>query len=101
VPLPSIQLKRFWEHSVGTAIIADKLVTDGLVRLKKPLEFTDYWIGSLLHDVGKLVLGFFFWDWMSRILAHRMDKGCSFREAEIALGDIAGHQRLGQLMLLN
>ena len=81
-------LKRFWEHSVGTAIIADKLVTDGLVRLKKPLEFTDYWIGSLLHDVGKLVLGFFFWDWMSRILAHRTDKGCSFREAEIALGDV-------------
>ena len=51
-------LKRFWEHSVGTAIIADKLVTDRLVRLEKPLEFSDYWIGALLHDVGKLVLGF-------------------------------------------
>ena len=51
-------LKRFWEHSAGTAIIADKLVTDRLVRLEKPLEFSDYWIGALLHDVGKLVLGF-------------------------------------------
>ena len=94
-------LKRFWEHSVGTAIIADKLVTDGLVRTAKPLEFTDYWIGALLHDVGKLVLGFFFWDWMSRILAHRTDKGGSFRQAEVALGDVASHQRVGQLMLLN
>ena len=94
-------LKRFWEHSVGTAIIADKLVTDRLVRLRKPLEFTDYWIGALLHDVGKLVLGFFFWEWMSRILAHRTDKGGSFRQAEIAMGDVAGHQRVGQLMLLN
>lgn len=94
-------LKRFWEHSVGTAIIADKLVTDHLARLRKPLEFSDYWIGALLHDVGKLVLGFFFWDWMSRILEHRAEKGCSFRQAEIDLGDVAGHQRVGQLMLLN
>ena len=60
---------------VGTAIIADKLVTDRLVRLEKPLEFSDYWIGTLLHDVGNLVLGFFFWDWMSRILEHRTEKG--------------------------
>jgi HD-like signal output (HDOD) protein len=94
-------LKRFWEHSVGTAIIADKLVVDRLVRTAKPLEFTDYWIGALLHDVGKLVLGFFFWDWMSRILAHRVAKGVTFRQAEIDLGDVAGHQRVGQLMLLN
>lgn len=94
-------LKRFWEHSVGTAIIADKLVEDKLVRLSKPLEFTDYWIGALLHDVGKLVLGFFFWDWMSRILTHKSDKGVSFRQAEIDLGDVASHQRVGQLLLLN
>jgi HD-like signal output (HDOD) protein len=66
-------LKRFREHSVGTAIIADKLVTDRLVRLEKPLEFSDYWIGTLLHDVGNLVLGFFFWDWMSRILEHHRE----------------------------
>lgn len=94
-------LKRFWEHSVGTAIIADKLVQDRLVRLSTPLEFSDYWIGALLHDVGKLVLGFFFWDWMSRILKHRTDKGTTFRQSEIDLGDVASHQRIGQLMLLN
>ena len=92
-------MKRFWEHSVGTAIIADKLVTDRLVRLGKPLEFNDYWIGALLHDVGKLVLGFFFCDWMLRILTHRAEKNCSFRQAEVDL--IASHQRVGQLMLLN
>jgi HD-like signal output (HDOD) protein len=94
-------MKRFWEHSVGTAIIADKLVTDRLVRLGKPLEFNDYWIGALLHDVGKQVLGFFFWDWMLRILTHRAEKNCSFRQAEVDLGDVASHQRVGQLMLLN
>ena len=38
---------------------------------------------------------------MSRILEHRTEKGCSFRQAEVELGDVAGHQRVGQLMLLN
>ena len=77
-------MKRFLEHSVGTAIIADKLVTDRLVRLGKPLEFNDYWIGALLHDVGKLVLGFFFWDWMLRILTHRAEKNPSGRPKSIS-----------------
>ena len=58
-------MKRFWEHSVGCAIIADKLYTERHVKLQAEIEFNDYWIGSLLHDVGKLVIGFFFWDWLS------------------------------------
>ena len=28
---------------------------------------------------------------MSRILEHRTEKGCSFRQAEVDLGDVAGH----------
>jgi HD-like signal output (HDOD) protein len=90
-------MKRFWEHSVGTAIIADKLVTDRLVRLGKPLEFNDYWIGALLHDVGKLVLG----SSSGTGCTHPDTSGGeeSFRQAEVDL--IASHQRVGQLMLLN
>jgi hypothetical protein len=51
--------------------------------------------------VGKLVLGFFFWDWLERVQAHRAQKGESFRQAEADLGDVASHDRVGQLMLLN
>ena len=94
-------LKRFWEHSVGSAIIADKLQTDGIVRFAKPIEFNEYWIGALLHDVGKLVLGFFFWDWFVKVQSHRAEQGESFRQAEVDMGDVASHARLGQLMLLN
>lgn len=94
-------LKRFWQHSVGSAIVADRLYTDRLVKLGGDLEFNEYWISALLHDVGKLVLGFFFWDWLERVQAHRSDKGITFRQAERELGDVANHQRVGQLMLLN
>lgn len=94
-------MKRFWEHSVGCAIIADKLYTEHHVRIKAEIEFNDYWIGSLLHDVGKLVIGFFFWDWFVRVEEHRKETGGSFRSAEHDLGDVASHERIGQLMLLN
>ena len=55
----------------------------------------------MLHDIGKLVLGFFFWEWTTRLLGHSRDKSLSFRQAEIDMGDVAGHQKLGQLLLIN
>lgn len=94
-------MKRFWEHSVGCAIIADKLYTERHVQIKAEIEFNDYWIGSLLHDVGKLVIDFFFWDWFVRVEENRYERGGSFRSAERDLGDVASHERIGQLMLLN
>ena len=93
-------LKGFWEHSVGCAIIADKLVSNKLIPLREPIPFNDYWVSALLHDAGKLVLGFFFWDWFSRIMNQAESAG-GFRQAEVRMGDTANHERLGQLLLLN
>ena len=94
-------LRRFWEHSVGCAVIADKLYMAGSLPLKGEIEFSDYWVGSLLHDIGKLVLGFFFWDWFSRVLNRMQSTGSSFRRAEAGLGDTANHEHLGQLLMMN
>ena len=93
-------LRRFWEHSVGCAIIADKLHTQGNLPFKAEVPFNDYWIGALLHDIGKLVLGFFFWDWFSRVLDRVRSTGTGFRAAEASLGDTANHDRVGQLLLV-
>ena len=92
-------LRRFWEHSVGCALIADKLYKKKLILLKETLEFSDYWIAALLHDVGKLVLGFFFWEWFDRVLRRLNWTSSSFREAEAQMGDSANHERVGQLLL--
>ncbi|MFC1526355.1 HDOD domain-containing protein [Candidatus Latescibacterota bacterium] len=93
-------IRRFWEHSVGCAIIADRLYREKLVRLKSPVDFNDYWIGSLLHDSGKLVLGFFFWDHFEDLLG-QMDTGKStFRQAEKELCEVGNHEFLGRLLLL-
>ena len=93
-------IRRFWEHSVGCALIADRLYREKLLPLKGPVEFSDYWIGSLLHDSGKLVLGFFFWAHFQECLSKMDETGCTFREAEKALCDAGNHEFLGRLLLL-
>ena len=93
-------LRRFWEHSVGCALICDRLYSDKLIPVGEELEFNSYWIGALLHDCGKLALGFFFWDHFEEILKQMATAQCTFREAELELCEDANHEFLGQLLLL-
>ena len=93
-------LRRFWEHSVGCALVADRLYRDKLLQFKTEIEFNDYWIGGLLHDSGKVVLGFFFWEHFEEILSHMTKENTTFRQAEKDLCDVANHEFLGQLLLL-
>ena len=56
----SFNIERFWEHSLGSAMIADRLYSKKMITFGEKLEFDEYWIASLLHDLGKLVLGVYF-----------------------------------------
>ena len=47
--------------------VADQLVEGQHVNLKEKVEFNEYWIAALLHDVGRMVQGFFYHDWFLRI----------------------------------
>ena len=91
-------LKRFWEHSAGCALMASRLYEDKLVTVGGALEFNDYWIAALLHDGGKLVLGFFFWEWCERILKQMARDKHTFAEAEAECGGVS-HTELGALLL--
>ncbi len=93
-------LQRFWTHSLTCAFIADYLVQKNHLPLVETISFNDYWIGALLHDIGKLVLGFFFWSHFEDIIVEMGERGTSFRQAEQSLGDIANHEYLGKLMLM-
>ena len=94
-------LRRFWQHSVGCAMIAEKLHTRHLISLPTTLAFNDYWIGALLHDIGKLVLGFFYWDWFEDLLNEMPSDHDSFRETEARLGGMVNHEHIGRLLLLH
>ena len=93
-------LERYWMHSVGCALIADRLCKEVIVEFSRGISFNDYWIAALLHDIGKLILGFFFWSHFAEVLEQMQQNNCSFRAAEIELGDVANHEYLGKLLLM-
>ena len=99
----NFDLRRFWEHSVGCAILADKICTDESTQLVGKFEFDDYWIGAILHDIGKLILGQFFWDHFESVLNKMFEEEggpISFRAAENQVLDEVNHGHLGELMLM-
>lgn len=95
-------LRRFWIHSVGCAVIADRLYQDKLIDLRTQIDFNDYWTGALLHDIGKLILGSFFWGYFNEVGRQLEDGGQArdFRQAEALLGDVADHEYIGRLLLM-
>lgn len=93
-------LHRFWLHSMGCAVIAEQLYTQRIIRTPSKIRAEDYWIGALLHDCGKLVLGFFYPDWFERIVGQQKDGKYSFREAETQLSEAINHERIGQILML-
>jgi len=100
-PLQSkFDLRRFWEHSVGCAMVADRLVSDGHVHPAQPVEYNQYWIACLLHDIGKLLLGFLAYDYFDEVLGVVATRQIPFGVAEEQLGHDVTHQYLARLLLL-
>ena len=93
-------LHRFWLHSMGCAVIAEQLYTQRIIRTPSKIRAEDYWIAALLHDSGKLVLGFFYPDWFERVVDQQKDGKNSFREAEAQLSEAINHERIGQILML-
>lgn len=100
-PLQSkFDLRRFWEHSVGCAMVAHRLRADEHVTLPEPVDYNQYWIASLLHDIGKLLLGFLSYDYFDEVLGVVVTQKVSFGRAEQQLGHFVTHEYLAKLLLL-
>ena len=94
-------LRKFWGHSLACAIVADRIHDGEFVDWgEERLSFSDYWLAALLHDCGKAVQGFFFWDWFECISETMEEKECSFYEAENELGDgLVTHDQISEMMM--
>ena len=93
-------LRKFWGHSLGCAIVADRVHDGEFVDWEERVPFNDYWIAALLHDCGKAVMGFFFWDWFERIEETMEEEECSFYEAENQLGDgLINHDQISEMLM--
>jgi HD-like signal output (HDOD) protein len=99
--LGRFDLRRFWAHSAACALVADWLVRVRRLRLPGPVEFSDYWPSALLHDIGRLALGYVFPERLAAIHEGLNGSGVSFRQAERQLGEIGNHEELAGLLALN
>ena len=93
-------LRKFWGHSLACAVVADRVHDGEFVDWEERVPFNDYWIAALLHDCGKAIQGFFFFDWFERITDTMEEEEISFYEAENALGDgLITHDQISEMMM--
>ncbi len=85
-----LDLARFWQHSLGTAVSA-KVATKGL---SSPLQPDDAFVGGLVHDIGKLILDQFLPEEYGPVLEAAQKRGCLILEAEKELLGF-NHSRVG------
>lgn len=71
--------RRFWQHSMETGSCAKALAR----RLGADPEVA--FTAGLLHDLGRLVLGVYFYDTFLRVLEYRKNNGVSMLAAEQAV----------------
>lgn len=75
--LPEFNVNTFWEHSLGTAYFASLLPSKLGIPGKE-----DYYLGGLLHDVGKLLIYQFYPVKFKEIILLQINNGMADFQAE-------------------
>jgi len=81
--------KQFWEHSIGTAVIAKVLA-----RKMNYQEEEEAFVAALLHDIGKVILDQYIHELFLLILTNTQEWDTSFIEAEKQMMNFT-HQDVG------
>jgi putative nucleotidyltransferase with HDIG domain len=75
--IPQFSAVTFWEHSLGTAYFTNTLEK----KLNLPVS-EDYYIGGLLHDLGKLMIYQFYPGKFREIIRRQVQENVACAEAE-------------------
>jgi putative nucleotidyltransferase with HDIG domain len=81
--------KDFWEHSVAVALMS-QILSRRIQQRENQVLYT----ASLLHDVGKIIMGVYVNEYFEKIMDRVKTEKCSFLEAEEAVIGI-NHADLG------
>jgi len=93
VPSDLIDMKSFWKHSVACGIIARILAS-----YKNNTLTEVFFVGGLLHDIGRLILFMSIPEISKEALLKAKETGCMLHQAE---NDLIGfdHSRMGGILL--
>lgn len=75
--IPDFNPATFWEHSLGTAYFSDILAQ----KLKLPHD-ENYYIGGLLHDIGKVLTYQFYPEKFEEVVLEQIEEECPDYMAE-------------------
>ncbi len=84
----------FWEHSLGTAYLTGILAK----KLNLPPN-EDYYLGGLLHDIGKLCIYQFYPQKFKEIVMKQLDENCLELVAEEAVLGV-NHAEIGEYLAI-
>lgn len=73
-----LDIPRFWEHSLGTAIAAQSLVPE----LGGDVAPEDVFVGGLIHDIGKLIMDLYLPQEYAKVVGAVEEQGILIRQAE-------------------
>jgi len=90
--IPDFSASLFWKHSLATAYFAEQLVL--MLRLPKS---DDYYLGGLLHDLGKVLLYQFYPDLFEKIVLKAIEQNMSGIDAEREVIEV-DHAEIGAFL---
>lgn len=90
--IPEFSADTFWEHSLGTAYFTNTLVK----KLSLPPN-DDYYVGALLHDLGKLVVYQFYPEKFKEIILKQLNENVIDIDAETGVLGV-NHADIGEFL---
>lgn len=90
----NLDFKKIWKHSIGTAAAAK--VYSNKLDLNEDTAF----ISGLLHDIGKMVIDFYFPELYRKVIDYKNNEDCLFIEAEHSILE-SDHSKIGGLVCKN
>ncbi len=86
----SFDRRKFWVHSIATAVLSERIAHECLASSKE-----DAFTAGLLHDMGKVFMDGYLHDEFEEALSVSEKKGISFYDAEHSLFDV-DHAMIGE-----
>ncbi|MFW2372229.1 MAG: HDOD domain-containing protein [Gammaproteobacteria bacterium] len=87
----NLDFRKIWEHGVGAAAAA-KVYSN-----KLGVNVDTAFISGLLHDIGKLIIDYYFPDLYKSVIEYKNDEDCPFFEAEQKIMG-TDHSEIGALV---
>jgi putative nucleotidyltransferase with HDIG domain len=91
--ITSFSLEQFWKHSVTVALISESIAK----HLKRygSIDENEAFSGAILHDIGKLVIGYYYPDILSLAYEKSIEEKIAFFQAE---EDLMSHFKIGEML---